>query len=112
MLDFVDHMWARSDQTHLTLEHVPQLGQFIQAISPQVLSHAGHARIIFEFVVYSEILSRLGILLQVLVKNLVCVDNHSAEFPHHELLPFLSNSHSFVEHTPLGIDAHQQGNDC
>ena len=65
----------RPDQAHLTLEHIDQLGQFVQAALSQQPSHPRHPRIIANLEDEARDLAAAAHLVQ----HRLGVDNHGAE---------------------------------
>ena len=48
-LEVIHGMGARADQAHVSFEHVPELGQFVEAVVAEEVADAGDARIIRDF---------------------------------------------------------------
>src|SRR6266851_541417 len=103
---------ARTDQTHLALQNIQELGEFIQAPLPQKATQARDARIIIpQFCVSPPFLGGAGITFEVSRQLFIAVHMHCSELKTAKLASPIAKSFLNEQRRPLGINLDQYSED-
>lgn len=77
---------ARSHQAQIALEHVPELGEFVQARGPEPFAQGEDTRVMGEFVPCGPFLQCLGVTCQMVREDFFGMGDHGPEFPDGDVL--------------------------
>src|ERR1700722_9716739 len=78
---FKVHDGARTNQTHLAFDYVPELGQLIQAGLSERLPNSSDARVVSKFLVFGPLFLQFGAACQRTLQNFGRVPHHGSELP-------------------------------
>src|SRR4029077_8454906 len=99
LFEFSRNRWARTNEAHIALQHIPQLGQLIQTPFSEETSQFGDTRIIGYLeensVPLVEMLKRFLALFR--------IDNHRSKFMTNERVALFPQSHRVVKYGTLRI---------
>src|SRR5215831_14659363 len=110
MADFFTDDRPRPDQAHLTANHIPQLRQLIEAASAKKAPEARDAGIIAKLLSARPFVGGLRILIEVLMKNFIGIDDHRPEFPGIELASTAADAPVGIEDWTGRIEGNRSGN--
>src|SRR5207302_8897191 len=88
-----------TNQAHLTAQHVPELGELVQADVPEETPYAGEPGVVLEV----QPVRILAVLAQ-LLDPLLGVLAHGAELEQHEPAALFAHAPLLEEHRPARID--------
>jgi len=109
VFQFSRHIGPRTGETHLPLEYIPELGEFIQAEFTEEIPARGHAGILFQLMELLIFRPGKRILCQNLDQFFLRPDDHRAEFDHPKALEILSQALLAEKYRAGRADRHPQG---
>ena len=105
------HDRSRSYEAHFALQHVPKLGEFVEAGFSKEGAALGDAGVVFQFEFLIPFCLRRRVRGQEVFKDFFGVHAHGAEFVAVEFFPVLPHSPVFEDHGPRGVVVHPDGDD-
>src|SRR6266480_1237000 len=99
-------MGARTNQAHIPFQHIPKLGQFVEAVLPKKVAERGDARIISDF---KERVLALVELAQGISESIGSIA-HGPEFITNKFLPLFSCAEGGMDDRARRLQLDGQGN--
>src|SRR6266513_623891 len=99
-------MGARTNQAHIPFQHIPELGQFVEAVLPKKVAERGDARIISDF---KESVLALVVSAQRIFQFVSSIE-HGPEFVTNKFLSLFSCAGGGIDDRARRLQLDGQGN--
>lgn len=103
------HDGPRSYKAHFSFQHVPELGEFVEAGFPEEGAALCDAGVVFQLEFLIPFRLRLRVRGQKVVQDFFRVHTHGAEFVAVEFFPVFPHSPVFENHRTRGVVVHPDG---
>lgn len=105
------HDWSRSYEAHFAFQHIPELGEFVEAGFPEESAALCDAGVVFQFEFLIPFRLRRRVRGQEMFQHFLGVHAHGPELVAVEFFPVLPHSPVLEDHGARGVVVHPDSDD-